>query len=178
MKLLLLLIPLIISPVFAQPLSDMTGLKTRSDIVLDGKSFEIETVANFDVQSVVFENGKLIFHIISPLQNNFGELQIPQNLTKGNLNFYVDGKEIEAKILQNDRISFATVEFTGNGTHTLEITSDYLQTIKSTQEITTNTEEFDQLTTIIVIAIIVSIVGVVSTMKFYIKKKTKTKITQ
>lgn len=159
------------APAFAQPLSDMTGLKTKSAVVIDGKSFEIETVSNFDIRSISFENGSLVFDIRSHLQKNFGEMQIPQNLTKGDLHFYVDGEEVEAKVLQNDKISFITLEFAGNGTHTLEITSDF-QAAEQTQVSEIIPEEFDQLTVTVTIAAIVAVAGIGSTV-FFIKKKAK-----
>lgn len=159
------------SPAFAQPLSDLTGLKTRSAVVVEGKSFEIETVSNFDIRSVSFENGNLVFDIRSSLQKNFGEMQIPQNLTKGDLRFYVDGEEIEAHVLKNDKISFVTLEFAGNGSHTLEITSDY-QDAEQTQVSEIVPEEFDQLTVTVTVAAIVAVAGIGSTV-FFIKKKAK-----
>jgi hypothetical protein len=162
-------------PVFAQSLSDRTGLSTSFDVQVDGNTFVIQTVANFDIQDVTFEEGKLIFEIKSSLENNLGELQIPQSMTRGQIHFYLDSQEIPAKVLQNEKISFVTLEFEGNGTHTLEITSDYVSTVeKPIQPPEEATEKFDQITTVVAVIGIVIVIGIGSTLAFYFKRKPKT----
>lgn len=159
------------APVFAQSLSDRTGLSTSFDVQVDGNTFAIQTVANFDIQDVKFEGGKLIFEIKSSLANNLGELQIPQNVTRGQIKFYLDGNEMSPKILQNEKIAFVTLEFGGNGTHTLEITSDISVTNVSAEP--TNDIKFDQIAAVIAVVGIVVIVGVGSSIAFYVKRKSK-----
>jgi hypothetical protein len=156
-------------PVFAQPLSDKTGFKVSFDVLIDGKEFAVETVSNFDVQNLIFEDGKLVLDIWSGLENNFGELQIPRNITKGTLQFYLDGQEIDAKVLQNDRISFVTLEFAGNGTHTLEIMGE--ASAANLPELSDNTTKFDQLMVVASVMGIVVAVGAGSTIAFYVKRK-------
>jgi hypothetical protein len=156
-------------PVFAQPLSDKTGFRTSFDVVVDGKTFAVETVSNFDVRNLVFEDGKIVLDIWSSIENNFGEMQIPQNITKGTLQFYLDGQEIDAKVLKNERISFVTLEFTGNGTHTLEIMGESSATDLS--ETVDKTTKFDQLMVVAAVVGIVVAVGAGSTIAFYIKRK-------
>jgi hypothetical protein len=156
-------------PVFAQPLSDKTGFRTSFDVVVDGKTFAVETVSNFDVRNLVFEDGKIVLDIWSSIENNFGEMQIPQNITKGTLQFYLDGQEIDAKVLKNERISFVTLEFTGNGTHTLEIMGE--SSAIDLSETVDKTTKFDQLMVVAAVVGIVVAVGAGSTIAFYIKRK-------
>jgi hypothetical protein len=164
-----------VAPVFAQSLSDRTGLKTSFDVHADGDTFVIETVANFDIQDVRFEDGKLVLKINSSLENNIGELQIPQNVTKGQIYFTLDGNEILPKILQNEKISFVTLEFQGNGTHTIEITSDYTPAnIEESEPIEqTQSYNFDPVKIVAVVGIVIAI-GVGSTLAYYFKTKSKT----
>jgi hypothetical protein len=145
------------------------GLKTSFDVVVEGKSFVIEAVSNFDIRSVDFEDGSLVFDIKSSLQNNFGELQIPKNITKGTLKFYLDEQEIQTKVLQNDRISFVTLEFAGNGTHTLVINSDF---VTEEPKETLPPENFDQLTVIIAVSAIIVAVAIGGSVAF-IKMRAK-----
>lgn len=112
-------------PAFAIPLSDRTGLKTNFDVDVGNSTYVIETVANFDIQDVQFYNDTLVFQISSGLQNNLVELQIPQNITAGTLHLFLDKHEVSPKILSSPKISFVTLEFEGNGTHVLEIKSDF-----------------------------------------------------
>lgn len=116
-----------IVPAFAIPLSDRTGLKNEFPISSGNQTYTVETVANFDVQDVTFKDNHLVFSIVSSLHNNLGEIQIPNDITSGNLTFSLDGKEITPKILHNNKISFITLEFAGNGTHTLDVSSNYVQ---------------------------------------------------
>ena len=175
--LVVLLFSLVVAPVFAQPLSDRTGLSTSFDVQVDGNIFAIRSVANFDIQDVKFEEDKLMLEIKSSLANNLGELQIPQNMTQGQIHFYLDGQEIPAKILQNEKISFVTLEFDGNGTHVLEITSDYVSAVKEypiQPPKETTEEKFDQITTVIAVIGVAIVIGVGSTLAFYFKRKPKT----
>ncbi|HSA98159.1 MAG TPA: hypothetical protein VLF17_03690 [Candidatus Nitrosotenuis sp.] len=123
--LILFLSTAIVVPAFAIPLSDRTGLKTNFDVDVGNSTYVIETVANFDIQDVQFYNDTLVFQISSGLQNNLVELQIPQNITAGTLHLFLDKHEVSSKILSSPKISFVTLEFEGNGTHVLEIKSDF-----------------------------------------------------
>ncbi len=172
--LIALLFSLIAVPVFAEPLSDRTGMSASFDVRVDDEIFVVKSTANFDIRSVGFDNSTMIFEIKSSLQNNLAELQIPQNITSGQIRFYLDGNEIPAKILQNDKISFATLEFKGNGTHTLEITSDYKS--PSGQPSPTSDipeEKVDPIPTIIAVVGIVVAIGAGSTFAYYFKTKPK-----
>lgn len=113
-------------PAFAEPLSDRTGLKTTFPVQVGANSYPVEAVANFDVRNISYQNNTLVFAINSSLGNNIGEIQIPNDITAGELKFVLDGQPITPKVLHNEKISFVTLEFAGNGTHTLEMTSDFV----------------------------------------------------
>jgi hypothetical protein len=175
--LIALFLSLILVPVFAEPLSDRTGISASFDVSVDDKVFVVKSTANFDIRSIRFDNNTMVLDIKSSLENNLGELQIPQNITKGQIKFYLDGNEIPAKILQNEKISFVTLEFQGNGTHTLEVTSDYATgelVEQSGEQVPAEGMEVDNNTMIIIAVVGIMIVaGVASTLAFYFKQKTK-----
>lgn len=164
---------MVILPVFADPLSDKTGMKTSFSVQSGTDTFVVEATANFDVRAVSFEGDKLVFALNSSLENNLGEIQVPNGITSGELKFVLDGQEISPKILRNERISFITLEFTGNGTHTLEMSSDY--TPKSTVEIVTTDyttqESSDDLLIIMAAVGIVIAGGAGTTLAVYFKRK-------
>jgi hypothetical protein len=104
-------------------LSDKTGLKKDFVIETSGYDFEVETVANFEINDVQFsrDEKKITFEIQSELENNFAEIQIPINLIDGDLTFFVNGQEIFPDVRKNDKVSFVVLEFEGKGSNTLEI---------------------------------------------------------
>ncbi|HSD05218.1 MAG TPA: hypothetical protein VLB45_05635, partial [Nitrosopumilaceae archaeon] len=104
-------------------ISDKTGLKKDFVIETGGYDFEVETVANFEINDVQFsrDDKKITFDITSSLENNFAEVQIPINLIDGDLTFFVNGQEIFPDIRKNDKISFIVLEFEGVGHNVLEI---------------------------------------------------------
>ncbi|MBI3254936.1 MAG: peptidylprolyl isomerase, partial [Nitrosarchaeum sp.] len=125
------LLLLVVTPAFGQ-LSDKTGLVNRLDVKSAGYTFEVETVANFDIQDFNFdeEQKRLTLYVSSSLENNLGEVYLPQTLLSGNFTFYINGEEYFPTIKINDDISFITLNFTGSGNNTIEIIgTDYLQGI-------------------------------------------------
>lgn len=98
---------------FAQDLSIETG----------GHNFEVETISNYDIKDYEFDSDdkRLTVFISSTVKNNIGEFQIPKNLINGNFTFFLNDKEIFPNVRGNERISFITIEFPGNGTHKLDI---------------------------------------------------------
>lgn len=104
-------------------LSDKTGLKKDFTIETSGYDFEVETIANFEINDVEFsrDDKKLTFDITSSLENNFAEILIPINLINGNLTVFVNGEEIFPQIRKNDKISFVVLEFNGTGHNNMEI---------------------------------------------------------
>lgn len=132
--LFVLLLLLVITPAFAQ-LSDRTGLVNRLEVKTGGQSFEVQTVSNFDISNYEFDdtNKRLTLYITSGLENNLGEVYIPQTLLSGNFTFYINGEPYSPKVKINDQISFITLNFTGSGDSKIEIIgTDYLQRINQT----------------------------------------------
>jgi hypothetical protein len=128
------LLLLVITPAFGQ-LSDKTGLVNRLDVKTGGYTFEVETVANFDIQDFEFdeEQKRLILYVSSSLENNLGEVYLPQTLLSGNFTFYINGEEYFPTIKLNDNISFITLNFTGSGDNKIEIIgTGYLQGLNQT----------------------------------------------
>ena len=161
-----------IFPVFAEPLADKTGLKTSFSVQAGSESFVVETTSNFDVRNVSFEEDRLVFALNSSLENNFGEIQIPQGIIQGEMTFVLDGQEITPKVLQNDKIAFVTLEFAGNGTHTLVMSSDYsVPPITEEQEFVYPTEKNDDILIILAAVGIVIAGGAGTTLAVYFKRK-------
>lgn len=129
------LLLLVVTPAFGQLLSDKTGLVNRLDVQTGGYTFEVETVANFDIQDFEFDEGqkRLTLYVSSSLENNLGEVYLPQTLLSGNLTFYINGQEYFPTIKINDNISFITLNFTGSGNNKIEIIgTGYLQGLNQT----------------------------------------------
>ena len=129
------LLLLVVTPAFGQLLSDKAGLVNRLDVETGGYAFEVETVANFDIQDFEFdeEQKRLTLYVSSSLENNLGEVYLPQTLLSGNFTFYINGQEYFPTIKLNDDISFITLNFTGSGNNKIEIIgTDYLQGLNQT----------------------------------------------
>jgi len=130
----ILLLLLVITPAFAQ-LSDRTGLVNRLEVKTGGHSFEVQTVSNFDISNYEFDDDtkRLTLYITSGLENNLGELYIPQNLLSGNFTFYINGQEYHPNVKINNQISFITLNFTGSGDSKIEIIgTNYLHGVNQT----------------------------------------------
>ena len=113
----------VITPAYAQMLSDATGIVNRIDVETGGHIYEVQVVSNFQIIDSKFNdvNNKLTLYIESGIENNLGELVIPQQIFDKTLIFYLNGEEIFPKINSNENISFVTLEFSNVGKHTLEI---------------------------------------------------------
>jgi len=113
---------MLLPPAFGA-ISEKTGLKNDFTIETSGYDFEVETVANFEINDVKLsrDDKKLTFDITSSIENNFAEIQIPLNLIDGDLTVFVNGEEIFPQIRKNDKISFIVLEFNGTGHNTVEI---------------------------------------------------------
>ena len=113
---------MLLPPAFGA-ISEKTGLKKDFTIETSGYDFEVETVANFEINDMKLsrDDKKLTFDITSSLDNNFAEILIPINLIDGDLTLFVNGEEIFPQIRKNDRISFIVLEFNGTGHNTMEI---------------------------------------------------------
>lgn len=124
------LLLLVVTPAFGQLLSDKTGLVNRLDVTTGGHSFEIETVANYDIQDFEFdeEEKRLTLYVSSSIEDNLGEVYLPQTLLSGNFTFYINGQEYFPAVKSNDNISFITFNFTGSGDNKIDIIgTEYLQ---------------------------------------------------
>jgi len=171
-----LLLLLIANPAFGA-LSDATGLINRLDIETSGHVFEVETVANFDVQDFNFDKDKkrLTLYIDSGLENNLGEVLIPQNLLGGNFTFYLNDQEFFPKIRSNEKISFITLNFTGSGSNTIEIFgTTYLNDLTEAESSIPDLRpivDYDLIYALILVLIIIgSIIGVIV---FVVRRKRK-----
>ena len=93
--LLLFAILFVATPAYAQLLSDATGLAKTLDIETGGHTFEIETISNFDIKDFDFDKDekKLTLYIVSGLENNLGEIIVPQNFLSGNFTFNLNDQE-------------------------------------------------------------------------------------
>ncbi len=132
-----LLLLLIFTPAFGQLLSDKTGLVTRFDVETIGHSYEVKTVSNFDVIDHEFnkDEKRLTIFINSGLENNLGEIIIPKTLLGGNFTFYLNDLEIKSKVKSNEKISFITLNFTGEGNNKIDIfATDVLVGVKERPE--------------------------------------------
>ena len=113
----------LLTPAYGQLLSDATGLVNRLDVQTGGYSFEVKIVSNFDIPNFEFDEDekKLTLYMNSGLENNLGEVMIPQNLIGGNMTFYLNDLEYFPNVNTNEKISFLILNFTGSGENKLEI---------------------------------------------------------
>jgi hypothetical protein len=124
-------------PAYGIPLSDRTGLVNKLDVKTDGYSFQIETVANFDITNYTFDKDqkRLTLDVNSGLENNLGEMYLPKDLLSGNFTFYVNGTEFFPKVKDNADISFITFNFTGSGNSKIDIiATEYLHEMNFTSK--------------------------------------------
>ena len=154
-------------------LSDATGLVNRLDVQTGGHTFEVKTTSNFEIPNFEFDKDekKLTLYISSGLENNLGEVILPQNLLGGNLTFYLNDQEYVPQVRTNEKISFVTLNFTGIGDNTLDIVgTDYLSglteiTIDVPPSDLAPSDDYDYgltYTTIIIILLIIGgIVGII-----------------
>ena len=112
------------------------GFVNRYTISADGYNFEIVLTANFLVSSHAFNaNDKMLhFDIITGLdQGNVAEIVIPRDLFDGELTILLDGDfeppensdmfAIWAQVNKTEKSSVVSIEFTGKGEHTIDITA-------------------------------------------------------
>ena len=104
-------------------ISDKTGLVHHLPIETGGYNFEVVSTASFDIPHYEFNSDekRLTIFITTTVKNNLGEFQIPKNLINGNFTFYLDDEEVFPVVRSNEKISFITIEFPGNGLHKLDI---------------------------------------------------------
>ena len=118
-----LLLVLIINPAFGLLSEGGTGLIKRFDVNVDGHIFEVITTSNYDIEDHEFDKDekRLTFFIFSSLENNLGEIVLPNELLGNNLIFYVNDVESIQNVSTSEKISFITLTFTGIGNHKIDI---------------------------------------------------------
>ncbi len=126
MKFLLLvpfLLLLIVNPAFAFLSEDGTGLIKRFDVNVDGHIFEVVTTSNYDIEEHEFnkDEKRLTFFVNSSLENNLGEMVLPNELLGDNLTFYVNDVKSIQNVKSSEKISFITLNFTGIGNNKIDI---------------------------------------------------------
>ena len=127
--LILVVLFFVITPASGQLLSDATGFINRLDVQTSGHIFELKLTSNFDLTDYSFDKDQkqIFFYFDSELENNLGEIIIPQNLLSGNFTFYLNDQEFFPKIQSNEKIHFITLNFTGSGSNVIAISgSEYL----------------------------------------------------
>ena len=105
------------------------GLINRLDVQTSGHTFEIKLTSNFDLTDYHFDKDQkqIVLYIDSGLENNLGEIIVPQNLLSGDFTFYLNDQEFFPKIQSNEKIHFITLNFTGSGTNVVTISgTEYL----------------------------------------------------
>ena len=171
---------LLVPPVYGQSLSDATGLVNRLDIQTSGKTFEIEVVSNFEVTDFDFnkDEKKLTIYIDSGLENNLGEIIIPNDLLKGDFTFYLNDEEISPKIKKKKKISFISLNFAGSGNNKLDIFGTiYLNGLIENNEISlpspdlTPSIDYDYGLISVIIIIIILIAGSIAAALILAKKR-------
>lgn len=169
----------VLTPVYGQLLSDTTGLVNRLDVQTGGYSFEVEIVSNFDIPDFEFDEDekKLTLHMSSGLENNLGEVIIPQNLLGGNLTFYLNDQEYFPNVNMNEKISFLTLNFTGLGENKLEIFgTTYLSGLDETVETEppssnlTLSGTYDESIYIIIMVLLI-VGGIIGVVIFTVKRR-------
>jgi hypothetical protein len=138
-----LLLVLIVNPAFGLLSEDGTGLIKRFDVSVDGHIFEIVTTSNYDIEEHEFnkDEKRLTFFVNSSLENNLGELVLPNELLGDTLTFYVNDVESIQNVKSSEKISFITLNFTGIGNNKIDIIGT--ETFAGVQE---NLETTDDLT--------------------------------
>ena len=126
MKFLLLaplLLLLIVNPAFALISEDGTGLIKRLNVNVDGNIFEVFTTSNYDIEKHDFDEDekRLTFFVNSSLENNLGEILLPNELLGDNLIFYVNDVKSIQNVKSSEKISFITLNFTGIGNNKIDI---------------------------------------------------------
>ena len=114
---------LVVNPAFGLLSEDGTGLVKYLDVNVDGNTFEIFTASNYDIEDHEFDKDekRLTFFINSSLENNLGEILLPNELLGDNFTFYVNNVESIQNVKPSEKISFITLNFTGIGDNKIDI---------------------------------------------------------
>ena len=90
---------------------------------MDGNTFEVITTSNYDIEDYEFDKDekRLTFFVNSSLENNLGEMVLPNELLGDNLTFYVNDVKSIQNVKSSEKISFITLNFTGIGNNKIDI---------------------------------------------------------
>lgn len=102
---------------------DDPGLRQPIAVHTGGYEFEVVVTSTFAVSGHEFsaEEKRLTLLIDGAVSENLAEIVVPSNLIGGNLTFYLDGEPVPARVRAGGDIAFATVEFSGGGSRTLDV---------------------------------------------------------
>ena len=100
-----------------------TGLKHTFIVPTGGYDFPVEATGNLDVTDLSFDKDMktITMSITSSLDGNLMEILIPQNLINGEFTFFLDNVEVFPQVALLTDNAFITLEFEGEGMHTLDI---------------------------------------------------------
>ena len=124
--LLLLIFALIVSIPSALGLvlsEEGTGLTQNFIVQTGGYDFPVKVTGNLDVKDLSFDKDMktITMSITSSLDGNLMEILIPQNLINGEFTFFLDNVEVFPQVALLTDNAFITLEFEGEGMHTLDI---------------------------------------------------------
>ena len=142
-------------PALAQE-TNPPGLKQNFEIETGGYEFTVDIVSSFEVDELEFnsDDKRITLFFKTGVTNNLAEIIIPTNLINGNFTFFLDDQEIFPSVKTNEKISFITLEFEGDGSHKLDIVG------------TTYLPEFSQLLPLVLAFPLIGIIIVFKLKKF------------
>ena len=100
-----------------------TGLTQNFIVQTGGYDFPVKVTGNLDVKDLSFDKDMktITMSITSSLDGNLMEILIPQNLINGEFTFFLDNVEVFPQVALLTDNAFITLEFEGEGMHTLDI---------------------------------------------------------
>jgi hypothetical protein len=133
-----------------------TAMKHNFNVQTGGYDFPVVATGNLDVTDLSFDKDTktITIDISSSLDDNILEILIPKNLINGDFTFFLDGSEIFPKVALLTDNAFITIEFQGEGEHTLDIIG------------TTYLPEFAEVAPIVLAT---SLIGIIVILKRYKK---------
>ena len=133
-----------------------TAMKHNFNVQTGGYDFPVVATGNLDVTDLSFDKDTktITIDISSSLDDNVLEILIPKNLINGDFTFFLDGSEIFPKVALLTDNAFITIEFQGEGEHTLDIIG------------TTYLPEFAEVAPIVLAT---SLIGIIVILKRYKK---------
>ena len=127
----------VFAPAYGQSFSDRAGLSYNLYIESGSQEFTVETISNFEITDYTFDRAqeRLTIYIMSSLEDNLGEMQIPLGLLGGNYTVYLNDSEIHPDIRSNENISFVTLNFEGSGQNRIDIYAESDLDIKNSASV-------------------------------------------